>query len=70
MPDSLMKLDVELTAINAWDAAYHRSTLSSKIDEDAFRIRQIRRRQIQKEIQSSATTELCLTVPAAMRAER
>jgi len=48
-PDRLALLRAELGAIQLWDSHYDK-TVHDKIDEDAFRARQERRKEVLKEM--------------------
>ena len=49
--ERLARLKADLVAIDKWDEAYRRDKTHDTIDEFAYQARQLRRREIMREIQ-------------------
>jgi hypothetical protein len=49
--ERLARLKAELVAIDKWDEAYRRDKTHDTIDEVSYQARQLRRREIMREIQ-------------------
>lgn len=52
MVDRRARLEAELRAIKLWDEAYSRDNAHDPSDEFSFQARQLRRREIMREVQN------------------